>query len=55
MYRHSRSLLARLYPGMIAGKDGIERTARLITEFSQAGLRGLKTLQEEPHVLRKDA
>jgi len=42
VYHHSRSLIDRTCPEVIADNDEIDRTARLITEFSLAGLRGLK-------------
>ncbi|QFY44733.1 DUF1956 domain-containing protein [Candidatus Methylospira mobilis] len=42
VYRHSRSLIDRVCPGVIADQAEIDRTARLITEFSLAGLRELK-------------
>jgi AcrR family transcriptional regulator len=41
MFRHSRSLIDLICPEIIADKDEIDRTARLITDFSMAGLRGM--------------
>lgn len=41
VYRHSRSLIDRVCPEVIIDNDEIDRTARLITDFSLAGLRGM--------------
>lgn len=42
VYRHSRSLIDRVCPEVIADQNEIDRTARLITEFSLAGLHGIR-------------
>jgi AcrR family transcriptional regulator len=41
VYRHSRPLIERLCPEIIAGPEAIERTADLIVRFSLAALRQL--------------
>jgi AcrR family transcriptional regulator len=41
VYRHSRPLIERLCPEIIAGPEAVERTAELIVRFSLAALRQL--------------
>ena len=43
MYKHSRSVIDRICPGVIADADEIERSAELIVQFSVAAFRGLAT------------
>lgn len=43
VYRHSRPLIERLCPDIIAGPEAIDRTADLIVRFSLAALRQLAT------------
>jgi AcrR family transcriptional regulator len=48
VYRHSRALVERLCPGIIAGPDAIERTAEMIARFSLAGLHQLGRERRDP-------
>jgi AcrR family transcriptional regulator len=41
VYRHSRPLIERLCPDVIAGPEAIERSAEIIVQFSLAALRQL--------------
>jgi AcrR family transcriptional regulator len=42
VYRHSRPMIERLCPDIIAGTDAIERSAEMIFQFSLAALQGLR-------------
>lgn len=46
VYRHSRPMIERLCPEVIAGPDAIERTAEVIFQFSLAALRELRRSRE---------
>lgn len=46
VYRHSRPMIERLCPEVIAGPDAIERTAEMIAQFSLAALRELRRSRE---------
>ncbi|MFM8443537.1 MAG: CerR family C-terminal domain-containing protein, partial [Methylococcus sp.] len=49
VYRHSRPMIDRLCPEIIAGPAAIDRTAELIHQFSLAALRRLgETTEARP-------
>lgn len=50
---HSHSLADHLSPEIIAGEVKIERTAHLIIEFSQTGLRGMRPMQQAAPLRRR--